>query len=142
MQSKQWICCFNFDIVWSKWFHGDLLFWSNKQIISFLSQWIIHREKYNNATISFIYWFWFNRPIHSNFMGTNQYLQLNVTVTSISFEQNGYTSTKFYLFSQNGSFTGKSISTPLYPQYIGFDSKGRFIQISKKQISIYNWKRI
>ena len=69
----------------------------------------------------------------------------SVWLTSILFDPNGYMATscdnpanKLYLFSPNGSFTGKSITTPQYPRYIGFDSKDRFIQISWKQISIYN----
>ena len=67
-----------------------------------------------------------------------------VYLTSILFDRNGYMATscyginKVYLFSSNGSFTGKSLTTPYGPSYIGFDSKGRFIQISEKQISIYN----
>ena len=66
-------------------------------------------------------------------------------LSSIVFDPNGYMTTscryptnKLYLFSPNGSFTGKSLTTPCFPQYIGFDCKGRFIQISDKQISIYN----
>ena len=66
-------------------------------------------------------------------------------MTSILFDQNGYMATscsypsnKLYIFSQNGSFTGKSLTMPSFPEYIGFDSKGRFIQISTKQISINN----
>ena len=65
-------------------------------------------------------------------------------VTSILFDTNGYMATtceqtkKLYLFSPNGSFTGKSITTPTLPMYIGFDSKGLFILSSQKQISIYN----
>jgi len=70
--------------------------------------------------------------------GNSDYLR------SILFDPNGYMATscysnKLYLFSSNGSFTNKSITTPLYPQYIDFDTKDRFIQISAaKQISIYN----
>ena len=65
-------------------------------------------------------------------------------LTSILFDPNGnmattcFLSNKLYLFSPDGSFTGKSIATPLYPRYIGFDSKGRFILISTSQINIYN----
>ena len=68
----------------------------------------------------------------------------SVWLLSISLDPNGYMATscwdlnKLYLFSQNGSFTGKSITTPYRPLYIGFDSKGRFIQISENQINIYN----
>ena len=71
--------------------------------------------------------------------GKSKYLR------SILFDQNGNMATscyqptnKLYLFSPEGSFTGKSVTTPDYPYYIGFDSKGRFIQISAYQISIYN----
>ena len=70
----------------------------------------------------------------------------NDVLTSILFDQNGYMATscynptsKLYLFAPNGSFTGKYLTTPDYPQYIGFDSKGRFIQISGYEIIIYNW---
>ena len=63
-------------------------------------------------------------------------------VTSITFDQNGYMATcclrKLYLFSPNGSYTGKSITTLDYPQCICFDSKDRFIQLSYEQITIYN----
>ena len=66
-------------------------------------------------------------------------------LTFILFDPNGYIaitceypSNKFYLFSQNGSYTGKSIWTSSDPEYIGFDSKGRFIIISTDQITIYN----
>ena len=68
-------------------------------------------------------------------------------LTSILLDQNGYmvtscanltTKTKLYLNFQNGSFKGQSLTTPSTPYYIGFDSKGRFIQISNKQISIYD----
>ena len=66
-------------------------------------------------------------------------------ITSLLFDPSGYMATscgystnKLYLFSPDGSFTNKSITTPDDPRYFGFDSKGRFIQISSKQISIYN----
>ena len=60
------------------------------------------------------------------------------------FDANGYMAAscydlnKLYLFSPDNSFTGKSIATPSFPSYVGFDSKGRFIQISYRQISIFN----
>ena len=68
----------------------------------------------------------------------------NGYLKSILFDQYGYMAIscayldKLYLFSKTGSFTGKSITTPSGPSYIGFDSKGRFIQISRYEISIYN----
>ena len=50
-------------------------------------------------------------------------------LTSILFDQNGYMATscdytenKLYINSQNGSFIGKILTTPSYPEYIGFDS--------------------
>ena len=68
----------------------------------------------------------------------------DVTVTSILFDPNGYMATScdnpadnLFLFSTNGLFD-KSITTPQYPEYIGFDSKGGFILISGYQINIYN----
>ena len=66
----------------------------------------------------------------------------NMTLLS----SNGYMATscedsnKLYLFSPDGSFTNKSITT--YPEdwsyYIGFDSKGRFILISAYRTRVYN----
>ena len=50
-------------------------------------------------------------------------------LNSILFDQTGYLATiyvnsnKLYLFSPNGSFTGKSLTTPDFPYYIGFDLK-------------------
>ena len=55
-------------------------------------------------------------------------------ITFILFDPNGYIATsceysyqlptnKLYIFYPNGSFTGKSITTPDHPFYIGFDSK-------------------
>ena len=82
-----------------------------------------------------------NEEIINQFNGCNGN---SYHLTSILFDQNGYMATsclhtnKLYLFSQNGSFTSKSITTGSYPRFIGFDSKGRFILISSKQISIYN----
>ena len=83
-----------------------------------------------------------NESLINQFNGCNGN---NDWVESILFDRNGYMATActyptdtFYLFSPYGSFTGKSITAPYLPQYIGFDSKGRFIQISAYQINIYN----
>ena len=69
----------------------------------------------------------------------------SATLTFILFDPNGYMATscgnptnKLYLFSPDGSLARKSLTTPNRPYYIGFDSKGRFIQISDNQINIYN----
>ena len=75
-----------------------------------------------------------NEIIINQFNGCNENSnQLN----SILFDPNGYMATscgyptnKLYLFSTNGSFTGKSVTIEDNISYIGFDSKGRFIQIS------------
>ena len=74
-----------------------------------------------------------NEEIINEFNGCDGH---NVSLNSILFDANGYMATtschsltnKLYIFSPNGS----------YPYYIGFHSKGRFIQISSQQISIYN----
>ena len=69
----------------------------------------------------------------------------SVYLTFILFDEYGYFSTscgnptnKLYLFFANGTETGKSMVTPIYPYYIGFDSKAHLIQISGKKASIYN----
>ena len=81
-----------------------------------------------------------NEIITSQFNGCDG---KSVYLTSILFDQTGYMATscensKLYLYSPYGAFTGKSITTPVYPRYIGFDSKGRFVIISYYQISFYN----
>ena len=90
-------------------------------------------------------------PVYQNEIIINQFNGCNgnnAGLNSILFDPNGnmattcwYPSNKLYLYSSNGLFTGKSISAPSYPRYIGFYSKGRFIQISWKQSSIYKLKR-
>ena len=80
-----------------------------------------------------------NEIIIKQFNGCNGNSNL---LSSILFDQNGYMATccdndKLYLFSPNGSFTGKSLRTPYIPLHIGFDSKGQLIQILENQITIY-----
>ena len=41
------------------------------------------------------------------------------------------------LYYSNGSFTGKNLTTPARPTYIGYDSKGRYLLVSGNQISVY-----
>ena len=86
--------------------------------------------------------------VYQNEILINQFKACNgnkVTLYSILFDPNGFMATscqnpsnKLYLFSTDESLTGKRISTPASPRYICFYSKGRFIQISPYQISIYN----
>jgi hypothetical protein len=82
-----------------------------------------------------------NEIIINEFNGCNM---ANAALTSILFDQYGYMATscdlrnKLYLYTQNGTYTGTSLSTPALPRYIGFDTKGRFVLISFNQISIYN----
>ena len=66
----------------------------------------------------------------------------NAILYSILIDECGYVATscgnnKLYLNFANGTSTGRTISTPMYPYYIGFDSKGHFIQISYRHIAIY-----
>lgn len=49
-----------------------------------------------------------------------------------------YPSNQIYLYYSNGTYTGKSITTPGFPTYIGFDSKSRFVILSFYRISIYD----
>ena len=69
----------------------------------------------------------------------------SVQLTSILIDKYGYFATscddpinKLYLILANGTYTGINITTAIWPNYIGFDSKGRFIQISNEKITIYN----
>jgi hypothetical protein len=64
-------------------------------------------------------------------------------LTYILFDQCGLMATscynnQLYLYDTNGTYLSKNKTTPIYPRYIGYDSKGHFIQISNNQISIYN----
>ena len=81
-----------------------------------------------------------NEVVLNEFNGCGRY---NVTLTSILFDEYGYFATscnnnKFYLLFANGTNTGKLMVTPTSTRYIGLDSKGHFIQISEKKITIYN----
>ena len=86
--------------------------------------------------------------VYQNEITINQFNGCNGNsnmLISILLDQNGYIGTscddptnKLYLYSLNGSFQGKSLSTPASTYYIGFDSKGRFIQNSLDHIGIYN----
>jgi hypothetical protein len=83
-----------------------------------------------------------NEMIINQFNGCNGD---SVQLTSILFDQYGYMATicsdptnKLYLYNSNGTYTGTSLSTPVNPRYIGFDTKGRFILISYYQMIIYN----
>ena len=68
----------------------------------------------------------------------------SVTLNSILFDQYGYMATscnnpinKLYLYTPDGKYIGSSLTTPIAPRYIGFDSRGRFVLILTNQIIIY-----
>ena len=90
----------------------------------------------NNGTVLVVQ----NQTIVNQFNGCGGN---GVWLKSILFDQYGYCATscnnnKLYLLFANGTYTGKTIVTPNDPKFIGFDSKGHFIQISVNQITIYN----
>jgi hypothetical protein len=92
----------------------------------------------SNGTILIIQ----NEVIKNQFDGCNG---ARVASTFILFDQYGYMTTscenptnKLYLYTQDGSYTGTSLSTPLNPRYIGFDKKGFFFVTSRFQISVFN----
>ena len=65
-------------------------------------------------------------------------------VSSFLFDQYGsiaalcYASINYlYLYLSNGTYANKNLLTPTGGEYIGFDSKGRFLVISDYQINIY-----
>jgi hypothetical protein len=81
-----------------------------------------------------------NETIKHIFNGCNGNL---AALTYILFDDCGLMATscsnnKLYLYYPNGTYIGKSLNTPDNPRYIGFDSKGRFVQISWLQVSVYN----
>ena len=65
-------------------------------------------------------------------------------ITSIVFDNCGFMAISCYsnsfvnLYYYNGTFTDKTISTAPIPMYLGFDSNGYFVILSKYQTSIYN----
>ena len=68
-----------------------------------------------------------------------------IWTTSILFDENDYFATScfntintLYLILANETYIGKKITTQMSTYYIGFDSKGHFMQISSNQITIYN----
>jgi hypothetical protein len=81
-----------------------------------------------------------NKVINRTFKGCNgNEIQLNYIV----FDQCGYMATscdnnQLYLYHSNGTYLNKNFTSPTRTNYIGYDSKGHFIQISRAQISIYN----
>jgi hypothetical protein len=81
-----------------------------------------------------------NKKIKRIFNGCNRNLFM---LSHILFDDCGLMATscsnnKLHLYYPNGTYIGKSLNTPDNPRYIGFDSKGRFIQISWEKISIYS----
>ena len=70
-------------------------------------------------------------------------LQTKGALTSITLDQTGLManvceeSDTVYLYSANGTYANKFISTPLNPEYIGFDSKSRVLIVSQFQISLF-----
>ncbi len=83
-----------------------------------------------------------NEVIINQFNGCNGII---ITVTFILFDQYGYMATicsnptnKLYLYNSSGTYTGTSLSTPVNPRYIGFDTKGRFVLISQSLVIIYS----
>ncbi len=66
----------------------------------------------------------------------------SVTLFYILFDHCGLIATScnnylLYLYHPNGTNTGKSL-TSIDPRFIGYDLKGRFVEISYPQINIYN----
>jgi hypothetical protein len=69
----------------------------------------------------------------------------SAVLSSVLFDQCGYMATscnnptnQLFLYHPNGTYFSKNYQTPANPRYIGYDSKGHFVQISAFQINIYN----
>jgi hypothetical protein len=48
-----------------------------------------------------------------------------------------YDDNMLYLHTTNGSYTGKNMTTPLYPRFMNYDLNGHFIIAGENQINIY-----
>ena len=81
------------------------------------------------------------RMIKYTFNGCNGYSFL---LSYILFDSCGLMATscdnnQLYLYDSNGRYLNTSYPTPNNPSYIGHDSKGRFVQVSQQQISVYSY---
>jgi hypothetical protein len=90
----------------------------------------------SNGTILIIV----NEVIIRTFNGCNAN---SVALSYILFDKCGLMATschnnQLYLYYPNGTYLGKNSITPVSPYYIGYDSNGRFVQISNYQINIFN----
>jgi hypothetical protein len=48
-----------------------------------------------------------------------------------------YDNSMLYLYTTNGSYTGKSMTTPSLPRFMNYDLNGRFIIAGQNQIKLY-----
>ena len=82
-----------------------------------------------------------NKVIAQKFKGC---INSNSSIHSILLDEYNYLAIScsddnaLYLFNSNGSYTGMKMSALANPHFLSFDSKGRFVQISWKKISIYS----
>ena len=81
-----------------------------------------------------------NKVIKDTFTGCNGN---SVLLTYILFDSCGLMATSCYtnqssLYDLNGRYLKTIYPTLAYPTYIGYDSKGHFIRISKSEMNIYN----
>jgi hypothetical protein len=48
-----------------------------------------------------------------------------------------YSNSTLYLYSTNGSYIGKSLTTPSSPRFLNYDLNGHFIIAGQSQINVY-----
>ncbi len=65
---------------------------------------------------------------NANYIFSNNFDFMAISCEAIS---------KINFYYSNGTYTGISLATPLYPMYVGFDSKGRLVIISQNQVSVH-----
>ncbi len=86
-----------------------------------------------------------NQVVVQNFKGCNGDYDY---VTSIAFDKYGYMATTCYytsrihIYTVNGIYTNKSVTTPNYPRNVAFDSQNMMVVVSDYQITFYSESRI
>jgi hypothetical protein len=83
------------------------------------------------------------RVIENNLVVKNITTLCTGTISSIIIDANDqmavlcYSNSMLYLYTTNGSYTGKNMTTPSNPRFMSFDLNGHFIIAGKSQINLY-----
>jgi hypothetical protein len=80
--------------------------------------------------------------LENNFVVKNITTLCTRTITSIVIDANELmavlcSNNMLYLYTTNGSFTGKNMTTSTYPRFMNYDLNGQFIIAGQSQINLY-----